>query len=196
MSTATAISPVQIRTVSRPKTVEKKMTLAEFREEFGDKEDGFKYEFSDGKVIKTQSTMNPKQLFIVQNILRRFAQTFAYANRDELFLEVNQSTGTEKLRRPDLSYWPAGKIKSGQEKVSPFVIEIISPTDKSDEIETKLFEYFSAGVKVVWHIRPNFKTVHVFTSPTKIKICMGDEICSAAPVVPDFEMTADEVFFK
>jgi len=43
---------------------------------------------------------------------------------------------------------------------------------------------------------PQTQTVHVYTSPISVTICRDQRVCSAAPVVPDFEMTAAEVFAK
>ena len=77
-----------------------------------------------------------------------------------------------------------------------FVIEIISPTDRSVKVEEKVLEYFEAGVKVVWLLFPKTQTVHVYTSPISVIICRGDRVCSAAPVVVDFEIRAEEVFAK
>ena len=56
--------------------------------------------------------------------------------------------------------------------------------------------YFNAGVMVVWHVFPELKSVHVFTSPVDVTICEGDTVCSAAPALPDLQMTANEVFYR
>lgn len=181
---------------SSVKSARRLFTLEEFRRKYTNREDGYKYEFKDGAIIKSPSQMNPKQLFIVKNLNRRFVKTEAYAHGAELIAEVDQLTTPSRQRRPDLSLWTAKRIETGEESVSEFVIEIISPTDKLEEVEEKLHEYFEAGVKVLWQIRPRTQSVHVYTSPTSVTICTGDRECSAAPVLPDFKMRAEEVFGK
>jgi hypothetical protein len=39
-------------------------------------------------------------------------------------------------------------------------------------------------------------TVSVYTSPTKVAICEGDEKVGAAPAVPDLSMSVAEIFAK
>jgi len=203
MSATTAIAspPAQqgnkTGVTSKPKVAPRRLTLEEFRRKYSDREDGYKYEFVKGEVIKTPSNMNPAQLFIVRNLSRFFAKTSAYASGAELIPEVDQVTLPLQLRRPDLSLWTSERIEKAQdESVSEFVIEIISPTDRSVKVEEKVLEYFEAGVKVVWLLFPQTQTVHVYTSPVSVMICKDQRVCSAAPVVADFEMTAAEVFAK
>ena len=195
-ATATQQTPLSNEVKRKVKSVPRPLTLEEFRRKYADREDGYKYEFKKGEVIKTPNAMNIKQFHIVKNITRRFSQTRAYAKGDELGSEVEQITLPERMRRPDLCYIPSEKLKKLDESISEFVIEIISPSDKLEDVEDKLHEYFEAGVKVVWQIRPRTQSIHVYTSPTTVTICTGDRVCSAAPVLPDFEMKAGEVFGK
>ena len=41
------------------------------------------------------------------------------------------------------------------------IVEILSPTDRSDPVQRKLREYFAAGVRLVWVIDPAARTVQV-----------------------------------
>lgn len=61
---------------------------------------------------------------------------------------------------------------------------------------TKLNEYFNAGVQVVWQVIPVTETVKVYTSPKNVTICSDSDICSAAPVLADFQIPAHQVFGK
>ena len=177
-----------IKPASRP------MTLAEFRKRYGSREDDFKYEFNKGRVEKYKSNMNDQHAHIIRNLPRLFARTIAYTTGAELIPEMDQLTGPDQQRRPDLSFWPDDKIKSANERVSEFVIEIISPTDRHDDIVLKRREYFRAGVRVAWYISPAEQTVSVYLSPTDVTVCEGAMRCSAAPILPDFEISAADVF--
>lgn len=194
---ATAAAPLKMQNAeTKPKRAPRVLTLEQFRRRYSEREDGYKYEFDNGIVEKSPSNINAKQLYIVKKLNRRFIQTQAFASGDELTPEVEQITAPNQSRRPDLSYWPSSKIKQGDETVSGFIIEIISPIDNYLKVNKKLREYFKAGVKVVWQIVPEEQTVYVYTSPTKVIICEGDTVCSAAPVVPDFEIAAKDIFIK
>lgn len=199
---STAIAPQPVRqsnkkgVATKSPTARRQITLEEFRRKYSNREDGYKYEFVKGEIVKTPSNMKIVQYHIVDNLNRRFVATSAYANGDSLASELEQITLPEQMRRPDLCYIRWEKVRANNESISEFVIEIISPTDRSVKVEEKVLEYFEAGVKVVWLLFPQTQTVHVYTSPITVMICKGDRVCSAAPVVPDFEMSADEVFAK
>ena len=84
--------------------------------------------------------------------------------------------------------------KSGDRRdTSDFAIEIISLHDKINEFETKLKEYFANGVQVVWQIIPLSETVKVYTSVKNVQICQGNDVCSAAPALPNFQMTVADI---
>lgn len=78
--------------------------------------------------------------------------------------------------------------------VCSFVAEVISKNDQINEVEEKLQEYFDNGVQVVWVIFPKLKQVKVYHSIRDITVCFGDDVCSAAPVLPDFQITVNEIF--
>ena len=48
-----------------------------------------------------------------------------------------------------------------------------------------------AGVKVVWNIYPELEAVYVYTSRREVKICIESDVCSAKPVLPEFEIGVD-----
>ena len=71
-----------------------------------------------------------------------------------------------KVRKPDASFVSAGRlpptVPRGNLKTAPdLAIEVISPTDEAEEVEDKVADYRSAGVKLVWFLYPKTKTVHV-----------------------------------
>jgi hypothetical protein len=43
---------------------------------------------------------------------------------------------------------------------------------------------------------PENEAVHVYTSGKNVKICTESDICSAAPVLPSFEISALDIFAK
>ncbi|MEZ4905807.1 MAG: hypothetical protein R2822_30600 [Spirosomataceae bacterium] len=49
-------------------------------------------------------------------------------------------------------------------------------------------------MQVVWPIYPENQVVYVYTSRKSVKICTDTDICSAAPVLPDFEISVNELF--
>jgi Uma2 family endonuclease len=174
------------------------ITLEAFHNLYDNREDDYKYEWCNGVVEKTPRTMNRSQLLIVHNLSRFFLQTAAFKNQGELEREVKMFLPkANRSRVADLAYLTPAQIRETDDirpGISEFVIEIISKNDKAEDIQEKLNQYFANGIKVVWHIFPKLKFVEVYTSPDTIKICRGTAVCSAAPVLMDFNIAADDLF--
>ena len=81
----------------------------------------------------------------------------------------------------------------GQEPIPEFCIEIISSNDQINDVKKKIKEYFKNGVRVVWVVLPEEEMVEVYTSVRDIKVCLEQDICSAAPVLDDFQISVDEL---
>ena len=155
--------------------------------------DGVKYEWNDGELIETEN-MNRKLLFLIGRLYQLFHQTKAFQSGGLLLAEQDVQLSGIQLRRPDLAYFNANQIQQNPENDEPipeFVIEIISSNDQIYQVEKKIIEYFKAGVKVVWNILSEEKVVYVYTSRQNVKICIENDICSAAPVLPDFEVSVN-----
>lgn len=174
------------------------VSLESFLARYTNREDPFKYEWNNGIVEKKPRTMNRDQLKILQNLMRLFVRTKAYAEMGEILSEVDMLMHTSnRTRRPDIVYMTGAQMQSsrnGELSVCPFVAEVISKNDQINEVEEKLSEYFDNGVQVVWVIFPKLKQVKVYRSVRDITVRFGDDICSAAPVLPDFEMSVNDIF--
>ncbi|MFN3850505.1 MAG: Uma2 family endonuclease [Spirosomataceae bacterium] len=178
----------------------KKAVLPTTLEEFENWEpnDGFKYEWNDGELIKFEG-MKRKHLKLVKILNRLFSKTKAYEAGGELICEQDVMLTGIQLRRPDLAYFSGEQIDNsdeGDEPIPAFAIEIISTHDQLNDVKRKLREYFKHGVKVVWLIYPEDKIVEVFTSFKNVKICTDDDVCSASPVMNDFEITVNQLFVQ
>jgi Uma2 family endonuclease len=163
-------------------------------EEFQDWEpnDGFKYEWNDGELIKFTG-MNKRQLYIFHILNKLFIQK-GYWELGTLVAEQDVELSGIQMRRPDIAFFTNEQIeraKLGNDEIPEFAIEIISGNDNINKVETKISEYYKAGVKVIWLIFPEEKTVHIYTSRRNVKICIENDICSANPVLPEFEIGVD-----
>jgi Uma2 family endonuclease len=173
----------------------KSLSLNEFRAWASD--DGFKYEWVDG-TLKATTAMKNRERLLVSRLLRRFAQTKAYQEGGELLPETDTLLApVNKVCIPDLAFFTRDELlqsEKGDEPIPSFVIEIISPSNTVDEVQTKLADYFNSGVQVVWEIFPKNKSVRIYNSLKTVKICTDDDVCSAAPALPDFTITPNQLF--
>lgn len=190
--TTTALRPTKRPAVARaprPVTLEKFLRWKP--------EDGYKYELINGQIEKTERSMTPEQVYIIRNLTRRFLQTQAFAEGSELVSEMDSTLGPGHVRRPDVALISAQQIKAsafGEPFLPTFAVEIISKNDNINKVREKLEAYFKSGVQVVWHIFPSLQKVDVYTSPKRVTVLEGDEICSAAPALTDFDISVNGIF--
>ena len=186
--------------ISVKKTVktQRLISLETFRRLYDDRKDDFKYEWNNGLVEKTPRSINRNLYWLVSRLTRLFIQTAAYRQNGEIFTTIEMFMPiSNRTRKPDLAFLTDKQIvdtANNGEFVSAFVIEIISKSDNINRVGKKLDEYFTDGVQVVWHIFPLLEKVEVYTSPTDVTICRGATVCSAAPVLPDFDISAADLF--
>lgn len=171
----------------------------EFEEQYLCREDAFKYEWVRGAVVKTPRAMNQYQYFILLNLQRRFAQLKSEQKVAGEFLAETDTFFLKKVhRRLDMAWFDddqLARMAHRQNQVPKFVIEIISDNDIVDNLLDKLKDYRDAEVAVIWLISPKLEQVHIYKAGDAT-ICTGDDICTAAPVLPEFQLKASEIFVK
>lgn len=78
--------------------------------------------------------------------------------------------------------------------VPDLAAEVISPGNTVEEMDRKLREYFTAGVRLVWYIYPTTKSVHVYTdAASKAELTEG-ELLSGGDVLPGFSVAIEALF--
>ena len=74
----------------------------------------------------------------------------------------------DSVRGPDLSYWTKERLKEvpvGYIEIAPdMLVEVLSPSNTSKKIRAKLIEYFARGVRLVWVIAPEDRTLTIYRS--------------------------------
>jgi len=174
------------------------VTWEEFEEEFLTREDGYKYEWMNGIVEKTPSSMNQSQLLVwhhlnqlLWSLRSKEGANGSFSTETDVFLSVKIH------RKPDIAYFSLEQMAvaaNGAPQIPSFVVEIISKNDKVNRVNQKISEYFDAGVKILWHIFPELKEVHIYEDAHGSSIRRGDETCSAEKVIPGFVLSVNDIF--
>jgi Uma2 family endonuclease len=173
----------------------RRISLATFLKKYREGGKGVKYEFNNG-IIEKSGSFKRNEIYIYGNLLNVFKHTKAFSEGGTIISEVETWTSDTQFRKPDISYWTEEQQIDEIESVPLFAIEVISKNDLINVVNNKVLEYFKSGVKVLWHIFPEQRMVYVFTSPSQITVCFEDDICSAAPVLADFEISVNGIFKK
>ncbi len=80
--------------------------------------------------------------------------------------------------------------------IPALAIEVLSAGNTKREIERKLHEYFTAGVRLVWIVDPPTRTVRVHTSETDVQTLSENERLLGGDVLPGFELSIQEWFTR
>lgn len=161
-------------------------------------EDRYKYEWNKGKIEKTYN-MKQLEFLILRTLSNLFLRTSFHKRGDCLVPEGDVLTSPNQLRRPDLAYYTNEQIiraAQGHNQIPAFIIEIVSPNDNQIQLAAKVQEYFEAGVGVVWLVMPSIKQVHVYKSLKQMEVCINNDVCSASPVLADYQIAVDELFIQ
>jgi Uma2 family endonuclease len=108
----------------------------------------------------------------------------------------------ELKRRPDVSFvsysrWPRNKPVTDDEAwdvVPDLAVEVVSPSDKADDLLEKVEEYFNAGVLQVWVIYPRQRIVYVYESFTRIMVVSQGQHLEGGSILPGFKLPLATLF--
>ncbi len=190
------ILPENQKNYTIPKYDGVKMSLEEFQNWEPEVEPGIKYEWNYG-ILEAEAKMSINEIKILLNFQKKWRSLNSSSPEGEFFGEVEcYFPKINKLKIPDICYLTKSQIRSSDPNnhIPQFVIEVISPSNSALEIERKVRDYFSAGVNCVWTIYPKLKTVKLYNSPKQIKICTDSDLCEALKVLPNFQISVNEIF--
>jgi Uma2 family endonuclease len=194
--TLTAEMPKQVITPRNGSKPTKPITWEAFKSRYLSREDGYTYELVNGQVEKTKWGLNYKQLYIFNNLFKAFEQLKTENKISGLLANGLNTFLSNNYRELNICYLTNEQIQSAKNGLPPmpnFVIEVISNNDKMKRVQEKMLDYWRAEVPIIWHIFPDLKIVHVYHGK-QMTVYMGDEICSAMPILPDFNISVNDIF--
>ena len=93
---------------------------------------------------------------------------------------------------------PDGKLPTHPvpELVPDFVVEVLSISNTRGEMVRKRREYFQAGVRLVWMVDPQSRTVAVYTDPESFSVASEEDIIDGRDVLPGWKVDLGRLFAK
>ena len=73
-------------------------------------------------------------------------------------------------------------------------VEILSPSDKQEEVLAKVREYLDVGVPLTWVVEPVFQTVTVYRPNDRPKLYSGTDVLTGENQMPGFSITVQDIF--
>jgi Uma2 family endonuclease len=80
--------------------------------------------------------------------------------------------------------------------VPDLAIEVLSASNTEGEMQRKLHDYFTAGVRLVWYIDPQTRSAKSYTAESQCVELSESQSLSGGDVLPGFELPLKELFAK
>jgi Uma2 family endonuclease len=139
-------------------------------------------------------------------VIRLSARLAAYVDQNDLGMAFGAETGfrlasdPDTVRAPDISFVTKRNIPEQEPKdgfwpgAPDLVVEVLSPGDRTGEVDEKIDAWLAAGCAAVWIVNPKVKSVTVYRSRSDVQVLSADQILQGDPVVPGFSYSVDELF--
>jgi Uma2 family endonuclease len=118
---------------------------------------------------------------------------------NETLFVLNASRNLQ--RRPDVAFvsyarWPAAVVarESAWNVVPDLAVEIISPTNLAEEIDSKITDYFQSGVRLVWVFYPDAGRIYIYQSPTQVSILERTNTLDGGEVLPGLRLPIVQLY--
>jgi len=106
-----------------------------------------------------------------------------------------------QIRYPDVAYISWERMRKAKirgvpaPRIAPeLAIEVLSPSNTPEEIDSKIREYFQGGVQLVWVINPETETAVAYTAADKATKVDADGTLYGGNILPGFELHLSDLF--
>ncbi len=180
-------------------TVEKSITVEDFYEIAFE---GFRGELVEGELRETMPTSILHG--IIAGRIAVILGFFVLQNKlgEVLTAETGFRLFTDRttVRVPDVSFLSNEKLAEIKnvdkffDGTPDLAVEVISLSETYNDVQGKLEDYLSAGVKMVWIIRPENKTVTTYRALSDFKILRESEELNGEDILPNFKCNLSDIF--
>jgi Uma2 family endonuclease len=107
--------------------------------------------------------------------------------------------GRDVVRAPDVAFvsharMPAEVPTRGYAEIAPdLVVEVVSPNDDPEDIQSKIEDHLRYGVRLVWVAYPRTHIIMVYTPDSTRTLRDGDTL-PGADVLPGFSIPVADLF--
>jgi Uma2 family endonuclease len=157
-------------------------------------DDGHRYELAAGRLVRMPPA-GARHGSIAARIARLLDE---YVEDQDLGCVCTADTGfilqrdPDIVRAPDVGFVAKARLAGGgePERFWPFApdlaIEVVSPSDRADELREKIRDYFAAGTRLVWVVYPGTRSVEVHRSMREARGLGEDDQLDGGDVLPCF----------
>ncbi len=108
---------------------------------------------------------------------------------------------TNRVRIPDVAFISFDRLPGRKspgvpipDLVPDLAVEVLSASNTPREMQIKLGEYFTAGVRLVWYVDLPTRSVRAYTAPDQVQELSESAILTGGSVLPGFEVPVSDIF--
>jgi Uma2 family endonuclease len=160
------------------------------------------FEWVDGQAV--EKPMGAESSVVIVNLI---GELKPHVSANKLGVLLIPDTGyqigvgsSRHIRKPDLSFvalgrFPDERVPRGNVTIAPdLVVESISPNDTAENIEQRIADFMSVGVRLFWVIYPATRSVWVLRPDGSAARLIEGKDLSGEDVVPDFSCPVANLF--
>ena len=139
-------------------------------------------------------------------VARLVAATVTFAEPDGLGTVVASDSGVwlerdpDTVREPDIAFFSTQRMPlhariTGYAEMAPdLVVEVASPSDSRREVHDKAHMWLGHGVRLVWVVHPETRTVDVYRPDVDAATLGEDDSLDGLDVLPGFTCAVSAIF--
>ncbi len=157
-------------------------------------------ELIDGRIIPMSPTggehgrVESELAALLREFVRQHKLGWVIAGEAGIYTRRNP----DRVRGMDvafISYAQLPRLPAGFLTVAPeLVVEIISPTDRWSDVQTKIEEYLAIGVDFIWVVDPAAHSVRVYRAGARITRLENGDMLRGEGLLAGLEISLAELF--
>lgn len=164
-------------------------------------DDGCRHELINGVLTSMAPTGEPhgRNLLALSMHLAIFIKRndigYGYVGDPGFFIKLDPDT----VLAPDFAFvrkerTAAIEDQPGFIRLAPdFVVEVLSPSERADHINTKVSSYLTAGVELIWLVDPLAQKITVYQADQPTRFLAAEDTIDGGAVLPGFEMRVGDL---
>jgi Uma2 family endonuclease len=161
-----------------------------------------RYEFVDGQWVERQMGSKSSRtgvILITHLNLHAEAQQLGFVLGSDGGYKIFPHA-PKLVRYPDVSFirrgcLPNDELPDGHMLLPPdLAVEVVSPNDQAEEIETRVQDYLSAKVRLIWVVYPKARCVRVICLDGSARQLQSADELQGEDVLPGFSLRVERLF--
>lgn len=171
---------------------ERPITIAEY--ERMPEEDLYRVELVRGRLVRSPRPA-PLHGALTIRIGRKLDEFVEHAGGGVVLADVGAilARDPDTVRGPDIAFYSTDRIpesgySGGFWGPPDLAVEILSPSNRSPDVTAKVADYVAAGVRLVWVLDPQARSVAVHRPGAPTRVLRSDGILEGEDVLPGFRL--------